>query len=149
MAEPLSPHKATVRLFYDEMWNKADKSRIPEVFHRDFSFRGSLGPVLVGHDQFAGYVDDVVRALPDFTCDILEMTEEDDRVVARMRFHGTHRGPMFGHAATGRRVDWSGSAYFRFDGDRVRDLWVLGDIHGLLAQLGDGEAGEGPPSFRR
>ena len=47
-----------VRLFYDEMWNRADKSRIPEVFHPDFTFRGSLGPVLVGHDQFAGYVDD-------------------------------------------------------------------------------------------
>ena len=135
MTEPLSPRKATVRLFYEKMWNKADKSWIPEIFHADFAFRGSLGPVLTGHRQFAGYVDDVVRALPDFTCDIVEMTEEDDRVVALMRFHGTHRTTLFGHPGTGRRVEWSGSAHFRFEGGLVRDLWVLGDVHGLLAQL--------------
>ena len=39
----MSAQTDIVRLFYDEMWNKADKSRIPEVFHPDFTFRGSLG----------------------------------------------------------------------------------------------------------
>lgn len=127
--------KQLVRLFYEEMWNKADKSRIPEIFHPDFTFRGSLGPVLVGHDQFAGYVDDVIGALPDFVCDILEMTEEDDRVVARMLFHGTQRGEMLGYAPTGKRVAWHGSAHFRFADGLVSDLWVLGDVHGLIRQL--------------
>ena len=96
-----SPQTALVRRFYDEMWNKADKRHIPEIFHPDFTFRGSLGPVLVGHEQFAGYVDDVTRALPDFVCKILEMTEEDDRVVAKMLFYGRHRGDMFGYSPTG------------------------------------------------
>ena len=124
-----------VRLFYDEMWNKADKSRIPEVFHPDFTFRGSLGPVLVGHDQFAGYVDDVVGPLPDFLCEILELIEQGDRVVARMRFSGTHKGEMFGYAPTGKRVAWDGSAHFTFRDGLVADLWVLGDVHGLLRML--------------
>ena len=33
--------KAMVRLFYDEMWNKADKSRIAEIFTAGFAFHGS------------------------------------------------------------------------------------------------------------
>ncbi len=127
--------KDIVRLFYHEMWNKADKSRIPEIFHPDFTFRGSLGPVLIGHQQFAGYVDEVVAALPDFVCDILEMTEEADRVVAKMLFHGTQRGPLLGFAPSGQRVDWHGSAHFTFRDGLVADLWVLGDVHGLLQQL--------------
>lgn len=131
----ITPQKATVRLFYDEMWNKADKRRIPEIFHPDFRFRGSLGPELIGHDQFAGYVDDVVRALPDFVCEILEMTEEDDRVAARMRFHGSHRGALFGYAPTGKRVSWHGSAHFKFRNGKVEELWVLGDVHGLRQAL--------------
>jgi len=131
----MTPQKSLVRLFYDEMWNKADKSRIPEIFHPDFSFRGSLGPVLVGHEQFGGYVDDVVRALPDFHCEILEMTEEAERVVARMRFSGTHRDSLLGFPASGLRVAWAGSAHFRFRDGLVEDLWVLGDVHGLLQQL--------------
>ncbi len=124
-----------VRLFYDEMWNKADKTRIPEIFHPDFTFRGSLGPVLVGHAQFADYVDDIVRALPDFVCDILETTEQGDRVVAKMLFHGSHRAEMLGYAPTGLRVAWHGSAHFTFREGLVADLWVLGDVHGLMAKL--------------
>lgn len=130
-----SPQKALVRLFYDEMWNKADKRRIPEIFHPDFTFRGSLGPALVGHEQFAGYVDDVIGALQDYVCEILELTEEDDRVIAKMLFHGRHRGEMFGFPPTGRRVEWHGSAHFTLREGKVADLWVLGDVHGLLRQL--------------
>ncbi len=59
----LSPQKEVVRIFYKELWDHTDKSLIPTIFHRDFTFRGSLGPALVGHDQFAGYVDWVTGAL--------------------------------------------------------------------------------------
>jgi predicted ester cyclase len=130
-----SPQKRLVRLFYEEMWNRADTSLIPEIFHPGFTFRGSLGPVLVGHDEFAGYVRQVTGALGDYRCDILEMTEEEDRVVARVRFSGLHRGPFMGHAPTGKPVEWAGSAHFTFAGGKVKDLWVLGDVHGLLQLL--------------
>jgi len=138
MADDQSPNKRLVRLFYDEMWNKADKARIAEIFHEDFTFRGSLGPVLIGHRQFASYVDAVVRALPDFRCDIEEMTEETGRVVAKMRFSGTNLGPMFSRPPTSRPVAWAGSAHFHFRIGLVDDLWVLGDVHGLMAQLDGG-----------
>jgi len=32
-------------------------------------------------------------------------------------------------------VEWLGSAHFTFEGDKVSDLWVLGDVHGLLQLL--------------
>ena len=131
----MATKKQLVRLFYDEMWNRADKTRIPEIFHPGFTFRGSLGPVLVGHEQFAGYVDGVVGALPDFVCDIVEMTEEGRCVVARMLFHGHHEGTLLGFPPTGAVVEWHGSAHFTFEGTLVRDLWVLGDVHGLMQQL--------------
>ena len=137
----MSQQKSVVKVFYQDMWNKSDKSRIPEIFHDDFSFRGSLGPVLVGHDQFAGYVDQVTGSLGEYICDILEMTEEDDRVVAKMLFRGVHQADMFGYAATGKRVEWHGSAHFTFRDGKVADLWVLGDVHGLL-QLLDSNASE-------
>ncbi len=131
----MSAQKAVVEKFYHGMWNKADTALIPEIFHQDFTFRGSLGPVLIGHDQFAGYVEGVVGALAEYACDILEMTEEGKRVVAKMLFHGRHRADMMGFAPTGKRVEWHGSAHFTFADGKVTDLWVLGDVHGLLQQL--------------
>jgi hypothetical protein len=64
----LSPKKELVRVFYKEMWDHADKSLIPSIFHPDFTFRGSLGPSLVGHSQFAGYVDWVAQLLWSYVC---------------------------------------------------------------------------------
>jgi predicted ester cyclase len=131
----LSPQKEVVRAFYKDMWDHADKSLIPAIFHSDFAFRGSLGPVLVGHEQFAGYVDLVTAAFGNYTSDILLMVEEGNRVMAKLRFHGLHRRELFGVAPSGRHVWWYGMPVFTFDGAKVRDLWVLGDIHNLLARL--------------
>jgi hypothetical protein len=44
-----------------------DKCLIPVIFHEGFTFRGSLGPTLVGYDQFAGYVDFVTEAFGQYT----------------------------------------------------------------------------------
>jgi hypothetical protein len=36
----LSPQKEIVRIFYKDMWDHADKSLIPKIFHEGFTFRG-------------------------------------------------------------------------------------------------------------
>ncbi len=137
----LSPQKEVVRVFYKELWDHADKSLIPQIFHEGFTFRGSLGPVLVGHDEFAGYVDYVTGALGEYTTDIIAMIEEDNRVSGKMRFHGFHRKELFGVAPSGRHVWWTGMPIFTFEGPKVRDLYVLGDIHGLIGRLKGREPG--------
>ena len=131
----LSPQKEMVRVFYKELWDHADKSLIPSLFHTDFTFRGSLGPTLVGHDGFAGYVDLVTATFDVYTTDILDLIEEGPRVSGKMRFHGYHRKELFGVRPSGRRVWWLGMPIFTFEGSRIRDLYVLGDIHGLIAQM--------------
>jgi predicted ester cyclase len=131
----LSPHKEMVRIFYKELWDRADKSLIPTLFHADFTFRGSLGPTLVGHDEFAGYVDLVTSTFDNYTTDILAMIEEGARVSGKMRFHGHHRKELFGVPPSGRHVWWIGMPIFRFEGGLIRDLYVLGDIHGLISRM--------------
>jgi predicted ester cyclase len=131
----LSPQKEVVRAFYKDMWDHADKSLIPKIFHPGFTFRGSLGPELIGYDQFAGYVDWVTSALGQYTTDILAMIEEGNRVSGKMRFHGYHRKELFGVAPSGRHVWWIGMPIFTFEDSKVRELYVLGDIYGLIARL--------------
>jgi len=134
----LSPQKEVVRMFYKELWDHADITLIPKIFHTDFTFRGSLGPTLIGHSQFADYVRWVTGSLENYTSDILGMIEEGDQVYAKLRFHGLHRKPLFGQPATGSHVWWYGAPIFTFEDDKVRDLWVLGDIHGLIGRMKDG-----------
>jgi predicted ester cyclase len=131
----LSPRKEVVRVFFKELWDKADKSLIPSLFHPNFTFRGSLGPALRGYEEFSGYVDLVTGALGQYTSDILDMVEEGNKVFAKLRYHGVHRAELLGYPPTGRDVWWYGTPFFTFDGDKVRDLWVLGDVHGLMGRL--------------
>ena len=131
----LSPQKEMVRVFYKELWDHADKSLIPTLFHIDFTFRGSLGPTLVGHDGFASYVDLVTSTFGSYTTDILAIIEEGPRVSGKMRFHGYHRRELFGVPPSGRHVWWIGMPIFTFEHNKVRDLYVLGDVHSLIARM--------------
>lgn len=131
----LSAQKNVVRVFYKDLWDKADLSLVPQIFHPDFTFRGSLGPVLVGHRQFSDYVSWLTDTLDNYTSDILELVEEGCRVSGKLRFHGIHRRTLFGEAPTDGRIWWYGAPIFTFDGSLVRDLWVLGDVYGLRSRL--------------
>jgi hypothetical protein len=49
--------------------------------------------------------------------------------------HGIHRKELFGAPPTGRHVWWIGMPIFTFEGRKVRDLLVLGDLQGLIERL--------------
>lgn len=127
--------KTIVHRFYSDVWNKHDKSAIPNLLQPDFTFRGSLGQCKTGHSEFADYVDFVHQALDAYKCDILDLVTEGNQCFARMRFSGNHHGEFFGFKPTGKKVEWAGAALFAFRDGLVADLWVLGDVHGLLEQL--------------
>jgi predicted ester cyclase len=127
--------KTVVKKFYAEVWNKHDESIIPSLLQSDFTLRGSLGPTKTGHSEIAEYVDFVHQALGAYQCDILDLVAEGNQCFARMRFSGVHRGDFFGFEATGKKVEWAGAALFSFKNGLVADLWVLGDVHGLLQLL--------------
>ena len=130
-----SAMKTVVKKFYADVWNKHDKSVIPSLLQSNFTFRGSLGPTKTGHAEFADYVDFVHRALGAYQCDILDLVAQGNQCFARMRFSGIHCGEFFGFKPTGKKVEWAGAALFSFEHGLVADLWVLGDVHGLLQLL--------------
>ncbi len=128
-------HKEQVRRFYEVLWDAHDKEAIPSLLHENFTFRGSLGQEKRGHSGFAEYVDMVHNALGDYRCIIEEVVWEGDKVFAKMIFTGIHRDEFMGYAPTHKRVSWAGCALFTFKGDRIIDVWVLGDLKNLEDQL--------------
>ena len=127
--------KQLVRQFYERIWDAHDNAAIPEILHEDFSFRGSLGQELRGHAGFASYVDMVHAGLDEYRCVIQELVEESDKVFAKMLFTGIHRATLMGYPPTNKRVSWHGAALFTILGERISEVWVLGDLKSLEAQL--------------
>lgn len=130
------PNKALIRRYYEEMWNPWNFDAATELLSEDITFRGSLGDAMKGHDAFCAYMRKVRQAFPDFHNTVEELIAEGDIVVARLTYHGSHRGEIFGLAPTGKRVTYAGVAFFRIAAGKVAEGWVLGDLIGLLRQLG-------------
>ena len=121
--------------FYDEMWNRFDTSVVSKILDPDIRFRGSLGQEKVGYAEFGEYVGFIAAFSPDFHNTVLATITEGSQTFARLSYTGTHQGEVFGVEPTGRSFEYAGAAVFSFDDDRITDVWVLGDIYGLLQQL--------------
>jgi steroid delta-isomerase-like uncharacterized protein len=135
-----------VERFYREMWNAFDVDVLSEITSEDVRFRGSLGDETVGREELEDYVRTVQRAFPDFTNEIIELVSDSSRAFARLRYRGTHLGPLGSVGPTGRTVSYDGAALFHTDGPRITSVWVLGDRLALLRQLGQDHTGGAVPS---
>lgn len=136
--------KQLVERFYHEVWNRADENVARLILDPEFRFRASLGPERQGPEGFIGYMRLIHAALADYTCEIEDIVEDVPRAAARMRFSGRHRGMLFGVAATGLQITWSGAAFFETNGSKITALWVLGDVDSVKRQLGLNTAIDAP-----
>jgi hypothetical protein len=60
----------------------------------------------------------------------------EDKLVARWRTSGTHRGEFMGLAPTGRRAAVEDISIDRWNGDRILETWIAYDTLSILQQIG-------------
>lgn len=127
---------ATVRAFYADLWEQGELARLPALLHDDVAFQGTFGQVMRGQDAFGAYVRSVRLAFSTYRCEVRDILAQGDRVAARVGFSGHHdAGPFLDFPPSGRELAWEGVGFFRLDQGRIRHLWVMGDMLGLLGQL--------------
>ena len=83
-------------------------------------------------------------AFPDLHLTVEDVVASEEKVAARIRFRGTHRGEFMGIPATGREVTFASMELNRVVGGKVAEHWVILDMFGLLQQLGAAPAPQGP-----
>jgi predicted ester cyclase len=124
-----------VRSFYDDLWNRWDDDLVDRVLSPTFDFRGSLGTTTSGRDEWRSYRDAVRGGSADFHNEVVALVCEGHRAAARLRYSGTHTGPLRGLPPTGRRFEYAGAAFFTVAEGRLDSAWVLGDLAGLEEAL--------------
>ena len=132
----IEENKALIRRYYHEIWNQWNLDLADDLVSTNFAFRGSLGVTVRGIDGFQQYVRMVRIAFPNFHNAVEDLIAEGDKVGARLTYRGTHQGELFGIAATGKQVTYSGMAIFRIEAGKIAEGWVIGDTLALSQQLG-------------
>ena len=80
--------------------------------------------------------DNFRTSFPDRRDIVEEVIAEGDTVGVLSRVTGTHSAPLYGIAATGRKVNFYEAGIFRLAQGKIVEAWFLGDEAGLLKQLG-------------
>jgi steroid delta-isomerase-like uncharacterized protein len=129
-------YKTRIRAFIDRVLTGGAIDVTGEYFHSDVveeaPFPGQ-GPGL------EGLTETLTRlrwAFPDMAWRVEEQVAEDNNVVTRFHWSGTHEGEFLGIPATHRLVRVWGMVIDRFEGDKVRSTRILMDTVSLLQQLG-------------
>ncbi len=92
-----------------------------------------------GADRVETFLQENLKAFPDFAFVPVRISPSTDCVVVEGRFTGTHRGTWRGLPATGRRVDFPMCLVFDFEGEAMVGERLYFDMGAPLRQLGVAE----------
>lgn len=132
----LEQNKATVKKFLHQVLSVGDIDATGDYFHIDMVEEIPLpgqGPGLAGLKETLAMLR---QAFPDMHWDVEEQMAEDNRVLTRFVWHGTHQGAFLGIPPTQRSVSVSGMVIDRFEGAKIKSTRILMDTLGLMQQLG-------------
>ena len=128
--------KAIVREFLNRVLSLGDIDATGDYFHDDMVEEVPLPGQGPGLDGLKETLIGLRAAFPDMRWDVEEQMAEDDRVLTRFVWHGTHRGAFLGMPPTQKSVSVSGMVIDRFEGMKVKSTRILMDTLSLMQQLG-------------
>jgi predicted ester cyclase len=129
-------NKQIAQALFDEVYSQGQMDRIDDLIAPDYRSYNPLPGQPPGRAGFKYAISQVRAAFPDHQVVVEELVAEGDKVVARLRAGGTHRGEFFGLAPTGKQATWMLLIMLRIVDGRVTDNWNQWDVLGLLRQLG-------------
>jgi steroid delta-isomerase-like uncharacterized protein len=129
-------HAATMRQIYDVI-NGGDIDALGDLLADDFVDHEELPGLEPTKEGVLAFFRMYVAAFPDLRMDPEDVLPSGDKVVARVRATGTHRGELMGLAATGESVDVQLVDIIRFGDDGLaHEHWGVFDTMTMMQQLG-------------
>jgi steroid delta-isomerase-like uncharacterized protein len=131
-------HVATMRRAY-ELINAHDTDGMRALLADDFIEHEEQPGGGTSADDVTEFFRALFTAFPDVSMTPQDIIDGGDKVVARVRLTGTHRGDFMGIPATGRQVDIQLIDIMRFGDDGlVHEHWGVSDEARMMQQLGVG-----------
>lgn len=121
-----------VRTLVQASYKNGDLAALDSLVEQEFVSNDER----IGREGFRSRIDELRVAFPDLDVAILAVISAPDRVAARLRFSGTHRGTYMGFPATNRRVRWTVLAWFELgQSGKLARRWAHGRENELASQL--------------
>ena len=135
----LRENKALVRRILERGWNAGDLSVFDAAYSPDVMLYTTPEPEgVAGVDHIKELCTSYRRAFPDVRFVVEDQIAEDDMVVTRITWHGTHRGEWDGMRPTGQRVTGRSVLIHQVHDGKVVARLSLADRQGVRDQIQQG-----------
>ncbi len=138
MLKQAEANTATIRLWYEEGWNKGNnEALIPKVFHPEWSDGNPIRPESEGLEGMYELVKFYKQAFPDAHFTITHLFADETHATVRYEVQATHRGEAFGIPATGKKFTSTGLVIYEMKDGKIFRSWQELDLMGIVNQLKD------------
>lgn len=131
----IEQNKAIVLRFY-EAFDREDLEQAKELIAPNVVARGLGSGLINGYDAVIQYGLTMRSAFPDGRHTFEDVIAEEDKVVTRGTFSGTHHGDLLGIPPTGKQVTFSVVHIDRLVDGKIVEHWGQGDTLAIMQQLG-------------
>jgi steroid delta-isomerase-like uncharacterized protein len=129
------PNKAIILRLMEECFNQHNVDIQAELYSKDFvQHTSALGDLR--RAEHCELLASTFAAFPDARWTVVDQIADDDKVVTRWTFTGTHRGTFMGIAPTEKQLIFSGICIDRFVDGKIAEEWEEWDTLGVIQQLG-------------
>ena len=129
-------NKSIVRQFVEQALNQGDISATSNFFADDVVEQVPFPGQAPGVEGIKGVLRGLRASFPDMHWMIEEQIAEQDKVVTRFEWTGTHRGEFMGVGPTGRSVRVWGMVIDRLQNGKITHTRIITDTLSLMVQLG-------------
>jgi predicted ester cyclase len=123
---PAEANKALMRRLFEEGFHSGKLVVVDEIFHPNFVDR-STPEQPPGTEGVKDYISMVRTGFPDISITIEDLVAEEERVVVRTTWRGTHLGEYEGIAPTGKQVTRSMIQIFHVKDGKLLEEWSEGE----------------------
>jgi hypothetical protein len=130
-----NPHKLIIRQLFDEVWTNADFTNIRDLLRDPFNYHFRGETVCRAPEDLATIIRGWKESFPDLSFEVDGIVAERNQAAARIVMRGTQEKEWKGIEAGGHTVEVHEMMFFRFEGERIAEVWEVLDEHALLGQL--------------
>jgi steroid delta-isomerase-like uncharacterized protein len=132
----LETNKALVRRHIDEAFTNHSLAVLDETISDDYVDHTNPPGWPLGREGHRQILALYHAAFSGFRYDIEHEVAEDNTVVVRGTYTGTHTGEFFGIPATGVHITTTGMHLWRIANHQIVEHWCNNDDLGVMRQLG-------------
>ena len=138
-------NKAIIRRFLERV-SRGDVGAVDDFVTDGVVYHDAPPGLASGIEGYRQIIGMFLTAFPDLNLTSEDLVGEGDKVVARLRGRGTHRGDFMGIPPTGKSVDVGAISVMRFENGRIAEEWEQIDMLSMMQQLGVVPAPEATPA---